>query len=127
MKRIVKGRSAPRALATVVGAMALAAASVGYGQTSESTRLLQVLSVKEFMQLTDDMQAVFVGGVLDGMAFTSYGMSWPGYSKWVDCVRAKPLGETSHEVVAFLKDTPSFQEGVASAVAQALGKRCRKS
>ena len=56
-----------------------------------------------------------------------YGMSWPDYPKWVECVRAKTLGETRQEVVTFLKAEPDFKEGVSSAVAQTLGKRCKKS
>ncbi len=93
----------------------------------EPTRLLQILTDTEFMQLPETMQSVFVGGVLEGMAFTAYGMSLPDYPKWVVCVRSKTLGGTTEDVIAFIKSEPDFTEGVASAVARTLGKRCKKT
>jgi hypothetical protein len=46
------------------------------------------------------------------------------YPKWVACVRQKALGETAQEVVAFLKQNRSFDEGVSTALAKTLSARC---
>jgi len=100
---------------------------INQSHAQERQRLIQIMSPAEFLKLPDSIQSMFIGGLLEGMAFTAYGMSWPDYPRWTECVRTKSLGDTTKEVVAFLKQEPGFQEGVASALAQALGKRCRKT
>lgn len=111
-------------LATCLFVVAGLLAAESYAQ--ERHRLIQILSIEEFLKLPDSFQSVFVGGLLEGMAFSAYGMSWPDYPKWVECVRAKTLDDTTKEVVTFLKQDPRFQEGVASALAQTIGRRCKK-
>jgi hypothetical protein len=59
------------------------------------------------------------------MAFVSYGYSLPSHDARTACVRQKNIGETAADVVAFLKDHPDFNESIASAFAQVIGKRCK--
>ena len=87
--------------------------------------ILQPIPVSEFLHLPDQIQSVYVGGLIEGMAFTSYGFSMPDYPVWVACVRSQPLGDTRKDVVLFLQQTPTFDEGVGSALAQTIGKRCK--
>jgi len=86
--------------------------------------IAQPVTVSEFMQFPEAQQAIYVGGIIEGMAFVSYGNAWPDYPKWVACVRSQSLGDTTKQVVALIEADPSFGE-VSSALAKALGKRCK--
>jgi hypothetical protein len=92
---------------------------------SQGAGLLQPVPVTEFLKLPEDLQALYVGGLIEGMAFVSYGNSEPSYPAWVRCVRSKTLGDTTKDAVAFINQQPSFNEGMASALAQVLGRRCK--
>lgn len=85
----------------------------------------QIFTPDEFLKLPDGVQAVFVGGLIEGMAFVSYGYSLPSHAAWTACVRQKSIGDTVAEVVAFLKENPGFDESVATAFAKVIGKRCK--
>ena len=91
---------------------------------AEETPLLQTLTAEQFLQLSEDFQALYVGGLIEGMAYIQYGHAMTEYPTWVTCVRQKALGETTQEVVAFLKQNPSFKEGVSPALAKTLSARC---
>lgn len=91
----------------------------------QAAGLLQPIQVSEFLKLPSDLQTVYVGGILEGIAFSAYGYSDARYPAWVTCVRRETLGDTTDNVVAFIKQTPNFDEGVASALAQMLGKHCK--
>jgi hypothetical protein len=87
--------------------------------------LLKPFPVADFLKLPGDLQALYVGGLIEGMAFVSYGNSDASYPAWVSCVRSKTLGDTTKDVVTFIEQQPSFDEGVGSALAQTLGRRCK--
>jgi hypothetical protein len=91
----------------------------------QAAGLVQPIQASEFLKLPSDLQAVYVGGILEGIAFSAYGYSDTRYPAWVTCVRRETLGNTTDDVVAFIKQTPNFDEGVASALAQVLGKRSK--
>jgi hypothetical protein len=93
----------------------------------EPTPPLQILTMEEFLKLPENIQAVYVGGILEGISFVAYGNAEPQFSAWVKCVRATTLGQTTQDVVSFIKSSSDFDENIASAVAQVLGKRCHKS
>ena len=86
---------------------------------------VQIFTLAEFLKLPDGLQAVFVGGLIEGVAFVSYGYSLPDHEAWTACVRQKSIGDTAADVVAFIKKTPGFNESIASALAQVIGKRCK--
>jgi hypothetical protein len=87
--------------------------------------LLHPLPVADFLKLPGDLQALYVGGLIEGMAFVSYSNSDASYPAWVSCVRGKTLGDTTRDVVMFIQQQSSFNEGVGSALAQTLGRRCK--
>jgi hypothetical protein len=91
----------------------------------QSSGMVQILSAADFLKLPSDIQGFFVGGLIEGTAFTLYGYGIADYPAWAACVRQKTLGDTTSDVVAFLKQTPNFPEGVGSALAQTLGRRCK--
>ena len=109
------------ALAIVAIADSLSASTLA---VAEDISLLQPLTAQQFLQLTEDFQALYVGGLIEGMAYIQYGHAMTEYPTWVTCVRQKALGETTQEVVAFLKQNPSFDEGVSPALAKTLSARC---
>lgn len=115
--------------ALVVGAsLIFLGASIPPGQAQDKgQRLVEIISTKEFLQLPSGPQALFIAGILEGMAFTAYGMSSPDYPRWSQCVTSVPLGDLTNDTVAFIKADPGFKEGVPSALAQSLGKRCKKT
>jgi hypothetical protein len=86
---------------------------------------VQIFTLAEFLKLPDGLQAVFIGGLIEGMAFISYGYSLPDHEAWTACVRQKTIGDTVADVVAFLKQDPGFNESIASAFAKVIGKRCK--
>jgi uncharacterized protein len=86
--------------------------------------MIQIIGVEDFLKLPEDLQSVHVGGILEGMAFTAYGYGHSDYPDWVNCAQRKTLGDTTSNVVEFIKQTPTFKEGVSSVVAQTLGRRC---
>jgi hypothetical protein len=92
---------------------------------SQGAGLLQPVPVTEFLKLPEDLQTLYMGGLIEGMAFVSYGNSEVSYPAWVSCVRSKTLGDTTRDVVTFIKQQPNFNEGVGSALAQTLGRRCK--
>jgi len=118
-------RLALAAFLIVIPRSAIAAESPPLTPTSEQVGVVQPISVTEFLKLDEDIQAVYVGGLMEGMAFISYGISEGSYPQWVKCVRSKTLGETTEDVVAFIRQEPNFSEGVSSALAQTLGRRCK--
>jgi hypothetical protein len=91
----------------------------------QSTGMVQIVSAADFLKLPSDVQGFFVGGLIEGMAFTLYGYGVADYPAWAACVRQKTLGDTTSDVVAFIKQAPNFGEGVGSALAQILGRRCK--
>lgn len=87
--------------------------------------IVQPITVAEFLQLDDQVQSIYVGGLIEGMAFMAYGYSQPDYPAWAACVHSQTLEDTRKDVVRFLQQNPKFDEGVGSALAQTLGKRCK--
>ena len=79
-------------------ALALAALLVGSTVAAAQTPALQVLPPHEYSRLPEDAQVLFLAGVLEGIAFTSY--LRPDYTQWTDCVRKEPLETLLKEVNA---------------------------
>jgi len=109
------------ALAIITIASSLSASSLAI---AEEIPLLQTLTAEQFLQLTEDFQALYIGGLIEGMAYIQYGHSLTDYPTWVACVKQKGLGETTQQVVTFLKQNPSFKEGASAALAKTLSARC---
>jgi hypothetical protein len=86
--------------------------------------LIQPITPAEFLTLTEDLQAAYVGGLIEGIAFVQYGYSHSDYPAWVECVRRKTLGDTTKDVVAFIQQE-HFNESVSAALAKTMGKRCK--
>jgi hypothetical protein len=118
----------PKTMATVIAGLVIAA--FGIRVSAEETKPVgpvEVLTTDEFLKLDQHLQAVFVGGIIEGLSFFAYGYSIPDYPAWAACARSKNLGDTTADVVAFVRETTNFDEGIASAVAQVIGKRCKHS
>src|SRR5690348_15509641 len=109
--------------------LAMLMASIGTGARcfaqQQPVGMLKPVPVAQFLQLPTNIQSIYVGGIMEGMGFVTYGYGLPDYPDWVRCVRGKTLGETTQDVVSFIRNTPDFSEGVASALAQTLGRRCK--
>ncbi len=106
----------------------LAMACVGFLSSAVSVnaqdRPLETLKTREFLKFPDEVQALYIAGILDGMSYVSYGAQDPNLGAWENCVRTKSLGETSKEVVRWL--TEHEQERwwpVPWAVAKVIGAR----
>src|ERR1700730_11195488 len=74
---------------------------------------VQIFTLAEFLKLPDGLQAGFVGGLIEGVAFVSYGYSLPDHEAWTACVRQKSIGDTAADVVAFIQQAPGFNESIA--------------
>ena len=62
-------------------------------------RPLETLKTSEFLKLPCEFHAVYIGGVLDGMAYVSYSTQGHKLGAWTNYVRAKSLGQSTEEVV----------------------------
>jgi hypothetical protein len=58
------------ALAIITIASSLSASSLAI---AEEIPLLQTLTAEQFLQLTEDFQALYIGGLIEGMAYIQYG------------------------------------------------------
>jgi hypothetical protein len=89
---------------------------------------LNSIPATEFLhKMTPAMRAFYVGGVIDGFTFTSYGYSLPEHDQFVRCARAIPLGKLSEETVAWIRSHPMSDESAASAVAATMGDYCKRN
>ena len=87
-------------------------------------RPLETLKTSDFLKLPINFQALYIGGVLDGMSYVSYGNSDPTLGAWTSCVRRKTVGETTEEAVRWLKEHEQERGWpVPWAVAKVIGAR----
>ncbi len=123
------GAKGLRAAALIVGVATLVTLAMpGYSQVAGESKPvgpLHIFTPEEFLKLPDGLQAVFVGGLIEGMSFVTYGYSLPDHEAWTACVRRKSIGDTAADVVAYLQQNPGFNESIASAFAHVIGKRCK--
>ena len=110
-----------RRMSSLIGLCLVSASS----PLAAGNNFLQPLKAKEFLQLTQDFQASYVAGVIEGMSFVQYGYSIPDGDKWTECVRRKTLGETAAEVASLLRAS-SEDESVSGSLARTLGQRCKR-
>ena len=96
----------------------------GQSARGETVGPLISLTPQEFLELADGPQAMYVGGVIDGMTFMSYGHSLPDDVAFARCARSMTIGALSDKVVAWLRQHPDFNEGTATAVAMTMGAGC---
>lgn len=95
-------------------------------QAQEPTiNAVESLSPKEYLELPEGPQALYVGGIIDGVSFTSYGYSLPKHDSYVRCVHTLTLGALAQKVAAWLRANPSYRESMVGAVAQTLGGYCK--
>ena len=115
-------------LATVGIAIALATPCYGSDDPppAERDRIVQPITAQQFLKLPLNFQGLYIGGLIEGMAYAYYGDAQPDYLKFADCVRGQTLGDTTQEVVTFLQQQPDFNEGVSLALARTLGNRCKR-
>ncbi len=86
---------------------------------------VEALSPKEYLKLPDGIQAVYVGGIMDGVSFTSYNYGLPWHDDYVRCVRSLTVGAFTQKVTMWLRANPSWQESMAGAVAKTMGDYCK--
>ena len=86
---------------------------------------VESISPAEYLRLPEGLQALYVGGVIDGVSYTTYGYSIRGHDEYVRCVRTLTLGALSQKVTSWLRANPTYRETMAGAVAQTLGSYCK--
>jgi hypothetical protein len=103
----------------------LACVSISANAQAPTVSPLISISPAEFLKLPNPIRSVYVGGVLDGMTFVSYGSSDRQHDRFVACARTITLGDLANKTVDWLKARPNFDESGASAIAQTLGAYCK--
>jgi hypothetical protein len=88
-------------------------------------RIIEPVPASEFLKLPETFQGIYIAGLMEGMSYTMYGYSIPGYSDWVRCVRNASLGETTKKVVSFIQNDQSSNGGVSLALARTLKGACK--
>jgi hypothetical protein len=79
----------------------------------------------EFLQLSDDHQATYVEGILQGMSYVMLNYDRAGFEKWDACVRTQSLEATVVDVLRLLKENPNENRNtVPWAVTRAVSQRC---
>ena len=93
--------------------------------TPPTLNAVESLSSKEYLQLPERIQAIYVAGIMDGVSFTSYNYDLPWHDDYVRCVRSLTVGALAQRVAMWLRANPSWQEGMAGAVAKTLSAYCK--
>ena len=94
------------------------------GSIAEENRTVQVVKTSDYMALSEELQAIYVAGLVDGMAYMGLNYDLPDHDKWIACVRAAPLGELLKDANAYLAANPEFQKyPVTYSLAKAIGQR----
>jgi hypothetical protein len=96
------------------------------GQAAPTLSPLISVSPTEFLKLPEAVQAIYVGGVLDGVTYTSYGYGLPDHDAYIRCVRTLTLGNLAQRVAARVRAAPMAAENTPTYVAQALGAYCKE-
>ena len=95
-------------------------------QAQEPTlNAVESLSTQEYLKLPEGLQALYIGGIIDGVSLTTYGYSLPQHDSYVRCVRTLTLGALAQKVAAWLRANPSYNESMAGAVGKTLGGYCK--
>lgn len=108
--------------------IALAAALLAAPAASAEATRGPIVSVApaQFLGLPEPMQAAYVGGVLDGMSFTTWGYRIDDHDAFVECVRAIPVDDFTRRVIKWVALNGVGLEVTATAVARVAGAACRK-
>lgn len=109
---------------------ALVCLLLGYAAISanaEAPTVSPLISITptEFLQLPNNVRSVYVGGVMDGITFITYGYSLQDHDKFVRCARTITLGDLANKTAEWLKAHPKFDEGTGSAIVQTFGAYCK--
>ena len=88
---------------------------------------VESLSAKEYLLLPENIQAIYIGGLIDGQSFFSYNYELPFHDDYVRCVGSVTIGTFAQRVAAWLRANPSWRGSLALAVAKTLGTFCRPS
>jgi hypothetical protein len=86
---------------------------------------VESISPAEYLKLPEGPQALYVGGVIDGVSHTTYGYSIRGHDEYVRCVRTLTLGALAQKVASWLRANPTYRESMPGAVAKTLGSYCK--
>ncbi|MBI1327806.1 MAG: hypothetical protein GC136_09215 [Alphaproteobacteria bacterium] len=84
------------------------------------------ITIKEFLQLPENHQSIYVAGAIDGMTFVTYGYALGEHDQLVDCYRKQSLGELTKKVTDQAKKLQELDEGMAMVVAKTAGSLCRE-
>ena len=83
---------------------------------------IQVVTTAQFLELPEDLQLLFLSGILEGISFTSY--TRPDHDKWVACVQKDTMGALLKQVLASASINPEVRkEPVPWLVVRAIGAR----
>jgi len=98
--------------------------NVAFAQNPPEVRPLASVEVKNFLQMQQDAQRLYVAGVMDGFTFVTYGHNFANHEAVVKCLQSKDIEKLTLEVVDWLKLHPAFSEGLSSAVVQVVSGFC---
>lgn len=83
------------------------------------------ISPAEYLTFPETAKAVYVGGILDGMTFATYGHAAKEHDAFVHCASTLTLGALAQKTTEWLQAHSAFSEGTASAVARTMGQYCK--
>lgn len=90
---------------------------------AQNPKPLETISRTQYLELSPELQAVYVAGIIDGMSAILFRKRIPGYQNWLDCVRTKTISEASEEVRNLLQRDPGFNQPLTWAVSQVIEDR----
>jgi hypothetical protein len=100
-------------------AIALSISSPAFGASGS----LETITTSEFLKLPEDLQNVYVAGVLDGMSYVTYNYEIADHDKFVACVRTQSLAATVAGVLDYIKNNPDDAKNpLPWSVTKAIGK-----
>lgn len=100
--------------------------AVSLQSVAQTVNYVETISQSEFLKLPDGIQALYIGGLIDGMTYTSYNYSLSHHDQIVRCVRTITLGELAKKTVDTIRVTVRKDEPMPSAVARTIGLYCKE-
>lgn len=96
----------------------------GYASSASPEQSVQVVKTADYLALSTELQAIYVAGIVDGMAYMLRNYDMPDHEEWTACVRKKPIADLVQKTNDHLLENVEYIDyPVAYALSKVIGQR----